>query len=177
MVSLSRIVAPSSIESEAYNESTAFKLWRSDKSFNISRTASSAFSCTVEQNGVNYAQRPRPKHYLPYLMYACTTSRPYLLIRSFTSPMPLLLAATWARRSDKLSDRFRVPEHGACHDSRGILAGDINSSVMPSSWNWPSRTNLKALMHAPSSTSVLENGGIEPGEIPPISAWWPLLAT
>jgi hypothetical protein len=29
----------------------------------------------------------------------------------------------------------------------------------------------------PSSSMVVLNGGIEPGVMPPMSAWWPRLAT
>lgn len=36
---------------------------------------------------------------------------------------------------------------------------------------------LKAMMAAPSSTSRLESGGMDPGAMPPTSAWWPRLAT
>ncbi len=61
-----------------------------------------------------------------------------------------------------------MPLIGNSWDSRIILAGDINISVTPFSWNSPSLTNLKDFIHAPSSSSVLENGGIEPGVIPPI---------
>jgi len=47
----------------------------------------------------------------------------------------------------------------------------------PSSWNTPWSTSLKDLKVAPSSCRYLECGGMEPGVIPPMSAWCPRLAT
>lgn len=49
--------------------------------------------------------------------------------------------------------------------------------LLPSSWNMPWSTSLNDLNTAPSSWIHLECGGMDPGVIPPISAWWPLLAT
>lgn len=37
----------------------------------------------------------------------------------------------------------------------------------------PSLTILKLSTFAPSSKIVVEVGGMDPGSIPPISAWWP----
>lgn len=37
----------------------------------------------------------------------------------------------------------------------------------------PSLTILKLSTFAPSSKIVVEVGGMDPGRIPPISAWWP----
>ena len=48
---------------------------------------------------------------------------------------------------------------------------------LPSSLNTPLSTNLKDLNTAPSSCMDLECGGMDPGVIPPMSAWWPRLAT
>ena len=44
-------------------------------------------------------------------------------------------------------------------------------------WKAPLRTSLKEMMAAPSSTSRRDVGGMDPGVMPPTSAWWPLLAT
>jgi len=49
--------------------------------------------------------------------------------------------------------------------------------VIPRSWNTPFFTRKKDLKTAPSSKIDLECGGIEPGVMPPISAWCPRLAT
>lgn len=43
----------------------------------------------------------------------------------------------------------------------------------PSWSNMPSLTILKLTMCAPSSKMFVEVGGIEPGRMPPISAWCP----
>ena len=49
--------------------------------------------------------------------------------------------------------------------------------VVPSSWKMPSFTSLNEMKTAPSSWREREWGGMEPGVIPPISAWCPRLAT
>jgi hypothetical protein len=36
---------------------------------------------------------------------------------------------------------------------------------------------LKLSISTPSSSMVVEKGGIEPGVVPPMSAWWPREAT
>jgi hypothetical protein len=92
---------------------------------------------------------------------------------NFAKPelMTFWLAATWALRSDKLSWRFLDPAQP------GILAGAMSSSTRASSRKTPFTTSLKLLNVAPSSLSILEWGGIEPGVIPPMSAWCPRLAT
>mmetsp|Transcript_96225 Transcript_96225/g.207640 ORF Transcript_96225/g.207640 Transcript_96225/m.207640 type:complete len:255 (+) Transcript_96225:992-1756(+) len=61
----------------------------------------------------------------------------------------------------------RAPEQPA------NFAGSMRSSVMPSSWKMPFCTSLKATICAPSSLMLLLKGGIEPGTLPPTSAWWP----
>ena len=81
--------------------------------------------------------------------------------------MPELFAATWALKSERLSLRFLVPELPS------NFPGALRISVMPSSWKRPSFTSLKATIIAPSSSSLLERGGIDPGAMPPMSAWWP----
>ena len=104
-------------------------------------------------------------------MYARTTSRPHSSINSVTSTIPRWLAATCARRSAKLSLKFRVPELPS------TLPGSFKIAVMPASWNSSPSTSLNDLNAAPSWTNVFECGGIEPGVMPPISAWCPRLAT
>ena len=42
-----------------------------------------------------------------------------------------------------------------------------------SSRNSPFLTSWKFVNSTPSSSTVLESGGMEPGVVPPISAWWP----
>ena len=59
----------------------------------------------------------------------------------------------------------------------GILAGAISASVTAFSWKTPAETSLKDLKQAPSWLREVEWGGIEPGVMPPMSAWWPLEAT
>jgi len=44
-------------------------------------------------------------------------------------------------------------------------------------WKRPARTSLNAMMAAPSSTSRRLLGGMDPGVMPPTSAWWPRDAT
>jgi hypothetical protein len=43
----------------------------------------------------------------------------------------------------------------------------------PAMSNTPSDTSFKLSISAPSSRSVVDVGGIEPGRIPPMSAWCP----
>mmetsp|Transcript_13778 Transcript_13778/g.55129 ORF Transcript_13778/g.55129 Transcript_13778/m.55129 type:complete len:245 (+) Transcript_13778:1570-2304(+) len=45
--------------------------------------------------------------------------------------------------------------------------------MMPASSKTPRSTRRKPSMTAPSSTSVVESAGIDPGVDPPTSAWWP----
>lgn len=58
-----------------------------------------------------------------WAMYAWTTGRPWKRMSSVTSWIPFWLAATWARRSDRLSCRFRVPLQP------GTRPGAIRASV------------------------------------------------
>ena len=44
-------------------------------------------------------------------------------------------------------------------------------------WKVPPFTSLKLRMAAPSSTRLWLLGGMEPGVMPPTSAWWPRDAT
>jgi hypothetical protein len=59
----------------------------------------------------------------------------------------------------------------------GYCPGASSSAMRPASWNWPRSTILKLLNMAPSSHRCLECGGMDPGEMPPMSAWCPRLAT
>lgn len=49
--------------------------------------------------------------------------------------------------------------------------------LLPSSWKTPPVTSLKEVKTAPSCWREVEWGGMEPGVMPPMSAWCPLLAT
>jgi hypothetical protein len=64
----------------------------------------------------------------------------------------------------------------------GLRAGPSGPLRQPGARNSasrsrPSRTSRKLSNSTPSSSMVVENGGIEPGVLPPMSAWWPRLAT
>jgi hypothetical protein len=52
-----------------------------------------------------------------------------------------------------------------------------NSSSISASRSTPRSTSLKFWICTPSSSMVVENGGMEPGVMPPMSAWWPRLPT
>mmetsp|Transcript_8468 Transcript_8468/g.28071 ORF Transcript_8468/g.28071 Transcript_8468/m.28071 type:complete len:233 (+) Transcript_8468:860-1558(+) len=123
---------------------------RSAVALSISRTATSALSWT-------------------YSMYAPTTAREYSSMSSLMSEMPRWLAATCAWRSERLSSILRVPMQP--------LSGCSSSFRIPFSWNSPALTSLNALMAAPSSDISREKGGMEPGVMPPTSAWCPRDAT
>jgi hypothetical protein len=43
---------------------------------------------------------------------------------------------------------------------------DLRAGPLPS-------ISLKLMKRTPSSSRLRENGGIEPGVMPPMSAWWP----
>jgi hypothetical protein len=58
------------------------------------------------------------------------------------------------------------------HSSPRPLAWPPDPKVL--AWNAPRRTILKETMAAPSSTRLLLAGGMDPGLMPPMSAWWPL---
>lgn len=49
--------------------------------------------------------------------------------------------------------------------------------LSPASWKTPPVTSLKEVNTAPSCCREVEWGGMEPGVMPPMSAWCPLLAT
>lgn len=73
-----------------------------------------------------------------------------------------------AFRSLSTSRIFRHPE------LPGYLAGlSIMYSYSPLLSNMPSFTSLKLTISAPSSKIFTEVGGIDPGKIPPMSAWCP----
>ena len=107
------------------------------------RTDSSAFACT-------------------WLMYACTTSRPKCSTILRSSCTPFSLAAICAFKSAMFCWVLR----------EGYWP--LLSSATISSWrSTPLSTNLKLLICTPSSSMRVENGGMEPGVVPPTSAWWP----
>lgn len=54
---------------------------------------------------------------------------------------------------------------------------DSSPPHLPSSWKTPPVTSLKEVKTAPSCWREVEWGGMEPGVMPPMSAWCPLLAT
>jgi hypothetical protein len=56
----------------------------------------------------------------------------------------------------------------------GHFAGSSTMYLLNSSpSNIPSFTSLKLTISAPSSRREVDVGGIDPGRIPPMSAWWP----
>ena len=78
------------------------------------------------------------------------------------------LAELTAFRSLSTSLMFLHPE------LPGYFAGSSTICLYsPSLSNTPSRTILKLRMCAPSSKIVVDVGGIDPGRIPPMSAWCP----
>jgi len=89
--------------------------------------------------------------------------------------MPFALAATCARKSETTSVRFRHAASLECGLSAGGFAcfGASRSDTMPASSKVPPLTRKKASITAPSSDSVVESAGIDPGVDPPTSAWWP----
>mmetsp|Transcript_294 Transcript_294/g.1368 ORF Transcript_294/g.1368 Transcript_294/m.1368 type:complete len:216 (+) Transcript_294:1007-1654(+) len=89
---------------------------------------------------------------------------------SSMSAMPRRLAATCAFRSLRLSASLRVP-------GDPLALGFVSRFVIPSRSYLPATTSLNASMAAPSSAIDRENGGMDPGVIPPTSAWCPLDAT
>ena len=58
----------------------------------------------------------------------------------------------------------------------GIRAGRQQCSAARRIATRPASTSLKLRISTPSSARFFENGGIEPGVMPPISAWWARLA-
>src|SRR5438270_5810498 len=53
---------------------------------------------------------------------------------------------------------------------------EFSKSRSSSNFETPPSTNLKLRMSTPSSARFFENGGMEPGVMPPISAWCARLA-
>ncbi len=147
MVIASIIGLPSSRRSPAVRLSSLWRLPVVANPFRLSRTAASAAACT-------------------WPIYAWTTGRPYISTISRIKSIPLRLAATWALRSEILSDNRRVP---LIRRSPSSVAAWSRSAI-PCSWKIPFSTSLNERIAAPSSTSRWECGGMEPGEIPPTSA-------
>ena len=58
-----------------------------------------------------------------------------------------------------------IARRGACRCA-AAPASPARASV-------PRSTSLKLLICTPSSSMRVENGGMEPGVMPPMSAWWP----
>ena len=85
------------------------------------------------------------------------------------SAIPRRFAAACALRSLRQSASLRVPGEP--------VSGCVSRAAMPSSSYVPRSTSLNDLIAAPSSAIVRENGGIDPGVIPPTSAWCPREAT
>ena len=111
------------------------------------RTASSALSCTCR-------------------MYACTTSRP-----KWSIILPHLLDALLVRGDLGA----QVGEVGSgLRDGYGAA---VSSSRVSSSRNRPSSTSSQLSNSTPSSCTLRLCAGMEPGVMPPISAWWPREAT
>ncbi len=77
-----------------------------------------------------------------------------------SSAMPFSLAAIWARRSARLVS-----------GSREGWAAVVSSSRVSVSRRVPSRTRSQLSKSTPSSSTVRLKAGIEPGVMPPISAW------
>ena len=55
-------------------------------------------------------------------------------------------------------------------DGQGPLS---SSARVSASRKRPPSTSLTLSNCTPSSSMRVENGGIEPGVVPPMSAWWP----
>ena len=53
----------------------------------------------------------------------------------------------------------------------------FSSASISASRSTPRSTSRKLLICTPSSSMRVENGGIEPGVMPPMSAWWPRVPT
>jgi len=80
--------------------------------------------------------------------------------------MPLALAAICARRSA----RFVA-------GSRDGYSAVWSSLIVSASLSRPFSTRSQLSISTPSSSTRVLLAGIEPGDTPPISAWWPRLAT
>ena len=80
--------------------------------------------------------------------------------------MPFSLAAIWARRSATL-----------VAGSRDGYSAVVSSSVVSASRSRRSWTSSQLSISTPSSSTWVLAAGMDPGDTPPISAWWPRLAT
>ncbi|MCY1374933.1 hypothetical protein D9M69_623070 [compost metagenome] len=52
-----------------------------------------------------------------------------------------------------------------------------SNAIISASRSTPRSTSFTLLICTPSSSMRVENGGMEPGVVPPMSAWWPRLPT
>ena len=96
---------------------------------------------------------------------AATASRPSAAASARSPSAPRWLAATAAARSARFSSTAR-DGHGPL-DNRRRIASQRGS---------PAATSSLGGITTPSSARVVASGGIEPGRLPPISAWWARLA-
>ena len=85
---------------------------------------------------------------------------------SRSSWTPFSVAAIWARRSAMLLSGLR--DGWTAERSRSSRAASRRT---------PSSTSSQLSMSTPSSSTRVLNAGMDPGVIPPISAWWPRAAT
>ena len=60
-----------------------------------------------------------------------------------------------------------------CAGLRDGNSPDCSSATISASRSTPRSTSLTLSICTPSSSIRVENGGIEPGVTPPMSAWWP----
>ncbi len=93
-------------------------------------------------------------------MYARITSRPYCPTMRRSSSTPFSLAATCALRSARFVSGFL--------DGYSALVSRCLVSVSRSR---PSSTSSQLSISTPSSSMRVLAAGIEPGDMPPISAW------
>ena len=92
-------------------------------------------------------------------MYACTMSRPYWSTILRSSCRPFSLAAICAFKSAMF----------CCGFLEGYSPLSSNASIC-ASCSTPCATSFTLLICTPSSSIRVENGGIEPGVVPPMSA-------
>ena len=83
-----------------------------------------------------------------------------------SSSAPFSFAAIWARRSARLVS-----------GSRDGYSAPVSRASVCASRNSPSSTSSQLSISTPSSSIRVLFAGMEPGEIPPISAWCPREAT
>ena len=77
--------------------------------------------------------------------------------------------------SHSFQGRRAAPSWVSQHDERdGSMSGSMQAGP---TWKAPPLTSLKLRMAAPSSARLWLLGGMEPGVMPPTSAWWPRDAT